>query len=215
MPLPEGRQSIPGPMPQVGPFKTPFEALIAACPRLLSLPNAVADRPSSFNYRLYWDVSTEYCAWIYYTPAKAYEMSWIGFSETQSDSGRRSCDLPPYVSDARYPDENIRYVLAIHSHPVPNALSKGDISYIIAAGRKHGLAFNNEDGQIKLSVIAFFTQGGRDHISCDGFFQYTPLTGELLKWTKTSQGEWQSETEGTVQYRWNNGHLDVDVAKDK
>lgn len=211
--LPEGKQSIPGPMPKAGPFETYFDALLDACPRMLSLPNAVADRPDSFNYRLYWDVSTEYCAWIYYTPAKMYEMSWIGTNETQDESRRRNCDLPPYVSDQRYADDDIRYVLAIHSHPVPNELSKGDIGYIIAAGKKHGLAFNNKEGQIRLGIIAFFTRGDRDRVSCDGFFQYAPMTGELLKWSKTAQGEWTSEKEGTVQYRWNDGKLEIDVIK--
>jgi hypothetical protein len=201
-------------MPRAGPFKKPFEALIAACPRILSLPNAVAGRPDAFNYRLYWDISTEYCAWIYYTPAGLYEMSWIGTNEAQSDKQRRNCDLPPYVSDSRYPDEQIRYVLAIHGHPVPNELSKGDLGYIIEAGRRHGLAFTSKDGQVKLGIVAFFTEGDRSNIRCDGFFQYTPFTGELLKWTRSEQSEWESEKIGTVRYKWNaDGRLEIDIIK--
>jgi hypothetical protein len=213
--LPEGKPFLPGPMPKVGPFKTYFDALMDACPRMLSLPNAVADRPESFNYRLYWDTSTEYCAWIYYTPTGLYELSWIGTNESQKDPRRRSCDLPPYVSDPRYPDDQIRYVFAIHSHPVPTELSKGDLRYIIEAGRKHGLVFNNKDGQINLGIIAFFTKGNRNNIRCDGFFQYFPFTGELLKWTPNEQAGWKAEKQGTAQYKWNNGGLEINEDKIK
>ena len=87
---------IPGPMPGFGPFRTYFDAIAKACPVLLSLPNAIASRQDRRDegYRLAWDQSTEYCAWIYYTPVGDYELSWIATPEVQADPGSRTCSLP-------------------------------------------------------------------------------------------------------------------------
>ena len=61
----EAPTHIDGPMPGFGPFPTYSDAVLAACPLILSLPNAVTVQPSNPNFKLYWKLSTEYCAWIY------------------------------------------------------------------------------------------------------------------------------------------------------
>jgi hypothetical protein len=212
--------ALPGPMPKAGPYKTYVEALFDACPRLLSLPNAVGGRQDGphtvmgrqegFYFKRYVDVTTEYCAWVYYTPQGMYEMSWVGTDEEQSDSKLRHCNLPRYVHDPRYRDEEIMYVFAIHGHPAPSELTEGDVAYIIKAGEEHGKAFYNKDGQIHLGIIAFYSKGEGKKVSCDGFFQYTPFTGELQKWSRDESGEWRTEKMGKITYEWKeDGSLDI------
>src|SRR5690606_28980440 len=67
--------SIEGPMPGFGPFDSFADALIAACPLILSLPRATAGRRDEQGFNVRWRVSAEYCAWMYYTPDDKYEMS--------------------------------------------------------------------------------------------------------------------------------------------
>jgi hypothetical protein len=94
-------------MPDFGPFQKYSDALLAACPYILSLPNAVTPQPHTPNFKLYWGLSQEYCAWIYHTPDGKYEMSMLATPTVQNDSRRRSCYLPPQVRDSRYPEESL------------------------------------------------------------------------------------------------------------
>jgi hypothetical protein len=68
-------ERIPGPMPAFGPFDTASDALISACSLMLKQPHATAGRSSNMNFRLRWELSQEYCAWIYYTPEDRFELS--------------------------------------------------------------------------------------------------------------------------------------------
>jgi hypothetical protein len=111
--LGETLASVPGPMPGVGPFNKFSDALMAACPVILSKPHATSGRPTDENFKLRWTLSQEYCAWIYYTP----------------DHNSKSADL--------------------------------------------------------------------ENPTCDGFFQYIPGTGELLRWANTG-GTWAHEITGKV-----------------
>lgn len=196
----EAPSYIDGPMPDFGPFPTYSDALLAACPRMLSLPNAVTPPPSNPNFPLYWEVSTEYCAWIYFTPDNHYEMSMVATNMIQGDSKMRTCDLPSYVRDLRYSDDSLGYVFVVHNHPVGDALSRRDIRYIFNQGMMHGFSFKAGEREIPIGVIAFFSRGGPGNPSCDGFFQYTPLTGELLKWTVDAQSGLKREQYGVVKW---------------
>jgi hypothetical protein len=192
---------IPGPMPGFGSFQNHSDALLAACPYILSMPNAVTPRPNNPNFKLYWDLSQEYCAWIYHTPDGGYEMSMLATITIQDDPRRRSCYLPPYVRDSRYPDESLGYVFVVHNHPVGQELSRYDIQFIVDQAVIHGLTTKVGDRELPISIVAFFSNsfGGRK-IHCDGFYQYIPATGELLKWTVDAHGVWDKEQYGSVTW---------------
>src|SRR5512133_3493247 len=64
--------TIPGPMPHFGPFTSVDEALLAACPLVLSQPHAVIPvRKDDQNFKVYWATADEYCAWLYGVEGKA------------------------------------------------------------------------------------------------------------------------------------------------
>ena len=205
-------------MPGFGPFKSPFDALMKACPFLLSLPHAVGQRLDETDpaHELSWHQSTEYCAWVYYTPDDNYEMSWVITPDVQDEIAARHCSLPPRVHDSRYPDDSIRYVYAIHTHPFPEKgrLSEGDILYILRQGERHGRAFVNREGIIKLANIAFFRKPGLDGQHCSSFYQYTPMTGELQEWTLGEDSTWKVDDYGRVtSWRNERGELKVKIVK--
>ena len=56
-----------------GSFDTRWDALIAACPLILSMPGGHAGRQDSMGFDVRWRVSREYCSWLYYTPDQKYE----------------------------------------------------------------------------------------------------------------------------------------------
>jgi hypothetical protein len=201
-------ESLPGPMPDFGSFDSYSDALIAACPRILSKPNATAGRVQAQDFPLRWRISREYCAWLYYTPDHKYEMSMLTDQSRSDDLDRKkSCVLPPVVDDQRYPRSSLKYVFALHNHPYEAELSRYDIEDIVHKGKLHGFefkAFNakNEKEQVQLAIIAFFSNSSdRKNPTCDGFFQYIPLAGQLRKWTRT-QNTWLCQQTGTV--RWLN-----------
>jgi hypothetical protein len=215
-PEPGTEYIVPGPLPQAGSFKTPLDALLYACPRLLSLPDAQSTprtevtRQGNVYIERSWDNSTEYCAWIYATPEGQYEISWIATNELQSRDYLKKCDLPfrvadpRYADDPEYPDRKIIYVLAIHNHSVPSVLTSGDIAYITNVDRyiKESL---HDNGQADLGIVAFFTPDGHDKASCGGFFQYTLSTNVIQKWTANEDGEWRPSTVATVSRKRTNG----------
>jgi hypothetical protein len=185
-------------MPAFGPFDTFSDALQAACPLLLSKPHATAGRPTDQNFRLRWLLSQEYCAWLYYTPDRKYEMSMLATGAVQDDSRKRTCGLPSVVDDPRYPPESLGYVFVLHNHPYENVLSDFDIQFIVAMAAEHGVVVKTHTGAIPISIVAFYSKSSEmNNPSCDGFFQYVPGTGELLRWTN-SQGTWSHELTGRV-----------------
>jgi hypothetical protein len=201
-------ESLPGPMPGFGSFDSYSDALLAACPHILSKPNATAGRVQDQDFRLRWRISREYCAWLYYTPEHKYEMSMLTDQSRSDDlDKKKSCVLPPLVDDQRYPRGSLKYVFALHNHPYEAELSKYDIEDIVRKGELHGFAFEainakNKKEQVQLAVIAFFSNSSDlKNPTCDGFFQYIPLAGQLRKWTRL-QDTWLCQQTGTV--RWLN-----------
>ncbi|KFE69167.1 hypothetical protein [Hyalangium minutum] len=192
-------QSLPGPMPGFGPFESYTQALMAACPLILSKPNATAGRVGSQNFQIRWRVSSEYCAWLYYTPDHKYEMTLLTDQSKPNLEDRKTCDLPPFVNDPRYPPTSLKYIFALHNHPFEDILSNKDIGYITDMGLTHGFEINTRDGNVRLAVIAFFsTSNDFESPTCDGFFEYIPATTEMVKWHH-SQDDWRMEHVGLVK----------------
>ncbi len=196
---------IPGPMKNFGPFETFADALKAACPLILSKPNAMVGHLKDTDPRLAFRVATEYCAWLYYTPAHQYEMSMLTDQSAPDDlgAGRRSCLLPAGVNDARYPAGELKYIFALHNHPFGGLPSPNDLRFIDEMAGLHAWAIETKNSKVLLSIIAFFSNSKDPEApSCDGFYQYVPATRLMLKWTQL-QGEWNREELGTVT--WLNG----------
>jgi hypothetical protein len=192
-------QSLPGPMPGFGPFDSYSDALIAACPLILSKPNATAGPGVALDERLRWRLSTEYCGWLYYTPDHKYEMSMLtDQSRMDAPNQRKSCELPPRVDDQRYSQGSLKYIFALHNHPFGSTLSDHDIRFIVSAGQEHGFEASTRTGKVRLAVIAFFSNSSQHgQPACDGFFQYIPLTGQILRWSNTGRG-WSCEQTGAI-----------------
>ncbi|GMU07445.1 hypothetical protein ASNO1_36980 [Corallococcus caeni] len=193
---------IPGPLPGFGPFTSFSEALQAACPFILSKPNAVAGHLRDRDPRLAFRASTEYCAWLYYTPDHLYEMSMLTDRSSPDDlvSGKRSCILPAEVSDARYAPGELKYIFALHNHPFGGPPSPGDLRFTDEMARLHAWAIETKDSKVLLSIIAFFSNSrDAEHPTCDGFYQYVPATRDMLKWTRSASG-WDRETLGKVSW---------------
>ncbi|NTX10454.1 hypothetical protein HUA76_06625 [Myxococcus sp. CA056] len=188
---------LPGPM--LGPFSSPSSALLAACRKILTKPHSSAGARDHQDFDIRWRVSSEYCAWMYYTPDQQYVVSKLT-DQSRVDPLQRSksCLLPSWVDDPRYPPDAIRYIYALHNHPYGSSLTENDIRFIVSEGLAHGFESETKDGRLRLSVVAFFSRNAAEP-SCDGFHQYIPLTGQLLKWSR-SGANWQCEQTGSV--RW-------------
>jgi hypothetical protein len=191
-------EELPGPL--LGPFDGYSNALLAACNKIITKPNAVAGSRSDQDFNTFWRSSKEYCAWIYYTPDKKYMISRLT-DQSEPDPALRlkSCILPSTVKDSRYPTGSIEYIYAVHNHPWDSTLSERDIHFIVSAGTKHGFESATKDGDLRLSIVAFFSRSVSAP-TCDGFHQYIPITGQVLKWSK-DQGAWSCEQTGLVS--WN------------
>ena len=107
----EDTERIPGPMKNFGPFDTHADALKAACPLILSKPNAVVGHLQDMNPELAHRTATEYCAWLYYTPEHKYEMSMLTDQSRMDDAvtGRKSCVLPAFVEDSKRLDPSLHF----------------------------------------------------------------------------------------------------------
>jgi hypothetical protein len=187
-------------MPGFGPFESYTHALMAACPLILSKPNATAGRVGSQDFQVRWRVSSEYCAWLYYTPEHKYEMSMLTDQAKPNLGDKKTCDLPPFVDDPRYPPSSLKYVFALHNHPFEDSFSDSDIRRIVDYGVLHGFEADTKLKKVHLGIIAFFSRSADPtHPTCDGFFEYVPGVGELLKWTQ-HQGNWVPESLGTVEW---------------
>jgi hypothetical protein len=188
-------------MPGFGPFDTFSDALLKACPMILEKPHATAGRPSNPNFPLRWQLSREYCAWLYYTPDQKYELSMLAANAVQDEPHRRRCRLPPLVDDPRYPPDSLGYVFVLHNHPFEDTLSEPDIRFIVSMGSRHGWVVKTNTGEVPLAIVAFFSNSNDfERPTCDGFFQYVPVNGELLRWTTTGEGPWRRELLGTITW---------------
>lgn len=179
-------EKIPGPM--LGPFESPEDGLLAACTKILSKPHATAGRKDHPHFKERWRVSSEYCAWIYYTPDDKFVISKLT-DQTQVDPTLRSkrCILPPYVEDQRFPPGSIKYVVALHNHLYDDKVSRRDIEFIVDQGVEHGFEAETKQGRIVLSVVAFFSNDFEKPM-CDGFYQYFPATHQIWKWAHGEDG---------------------------
>jgi hypothetical protein len=188
-------EKLPGPM--LGSFESYSDALLAACRKIMTKPNAVAGKREDQNFDTYWRVSSEYCAWMYYTPDHKYVISKLtDQSEIDPAHRTKSCFLPSLVEDQRYPADRIGYIYALHNHPQGSSISEKDIRFIVSEAVEHGFETATKDGPLRLSIVAFFS----NRVSpprCDGFHQYIPATNQVLRWTKT-QGRWDCEQTGLV-----------------
>jgi hypothetical protein len=189
----EDPEHIPGPMKNFGPFDSYADALKAACPLILSKPNATVGYLQDSNPQLARRVATEYCAWLYYTPEHTYEMSMLTDLSGPGDlvAGTTTCFLPTFVNDARYAPGDLKYVFALHNHPFGMPLSAIDRLSIEELASIHEWESQTKDGKVRLAVIAFFSQP-KDPAAptCDGFYQYVPATRELMTWLQVA-GQWK------------------------
>jgi hypothetical protein len=197
--------ALPGPM--LGSFDSFEDALLASCRKIIAKPNATAGRKDQQDFWTRWRVSTEYCAWIYYTPEDKYEVSRLtDQSEIDPADRSRTCLLPPLVEDRRYPPDSIKYICSLHNHLYDDTLSNRDIEAIVSEGRSHGFASTTKDGVRVLSIVAFFSNH-LENPTCDGYYQYVPATGKLFKFTN-EEGSWSCRQTGIVT--WTDGtHFSV------
>jgi hypothetical protein len=191
-------ESLP-PLQDFGPFDTFMDALDAACDLILSKPNASVTGISDTALAL--RVAEEYCAWLYHAPDERFHMSML---TNQSDGDelqtrRKTCKLPTYVDDPRYPAWSIKYIFALHNHPFGGPLSFADMQKIIALANTHEWLVDTKDGKIPIAIVAFFGNPGGSESACGGFFQYTPETRELVRFTKTPS-QWLRKDIGKVTW---------------
>lgn len=183
-------------MKNFGPFPSYADALEAACPMILSKPNAVVGYLQDSNPDLARRTATEYCAWLYYTPAHMYELSMLTDRSSPDDvvTGRKSCDLPAFVNDARYSSSDLKYIIALHNHPFGTQISERDMRFIEAMASIHEWVITTRNhGQVLLSIVAFFSRSKDPEApTCDGFYQYIPATHSMVRWTRM-QGKWKPE----------------------
>jgi hypothetical protein len=185
-----------------GPFDSFSDALKAACPLILSKPNASVVHLQERDPKLALRVSTEYCAWLYYTPEHKYELSMLTDVPLPGSTlqGAASCLLPPNVDDPRYPPSSIKYIFLLHNHPFAGELSEADINFTVAMANAHELIVEAGNRTIPLSVIAFFSNSkDPQNPACDGIYQYAPATRELLRWDNI-EGDWKKNKVGTVHW---------------
>lgn len=190
-------------MPGFGPFDSYRDALLAACPVILSQRGANAGYRGDTSFSARWRVSTEYCAWLYYTPDNKYEMSRLVESSQPvppDDQDERGCTLPAFVDDARYPSRSLKHLYVLHNHPgTPTNISTRDITAVINAAKIHGKFIETREGKIPISIVAFFSAHyDPNPTTCDGFYEYNSGATEVVKWTHDDQGRWTQVKAGAV-----------------
>jgi hypothetical protein len=203
-------ESLPGPLAGFGPFESFSDALIEACPLILSKPNATVRHIQDPELAL--RVSSEYCAWVYYTPDHKYELSMLTDQSDPGDvlTGRTSCKLPDFVDDRRYPLGSLKYIFALHNHPFGGPLSLFDMRKIIELAKTHEWVVSTPRGKVPIAIVAFFSNSTDPrNPSCDGYYQYTPETRTLEQWAQTQDG-WRPKKLGTVTWL-KNGTYRLDV----
>jgi hypothetical protein len=207
----ERLKSIAGPMPDFGPFASRMDALLTACPYILSKPRATAGNRSDQNFEVRWRLSSEYCAWLYYTPDDKYEMSMLVEDSSQDDLIKRSCRLPLVVEDQRYPPDSLKYVYVLHNHPAPLSISDRDVRAIVEVARAHDRVVETKEGTVPVAIVAFYSNSYSPGApSCDGFFEYSLHTNVLVRWQPDEQGHWRARKAGTVTW-FNETKFRIDV----
>jgi len=193
---------IPGPIANFGPHEDFSSALQAACSLILSKPNATVAHLQEKDLALAKRTSKEYCAWLYYTPARQYELSMLTDMAAPGSElyGQASCRLPSEVDDPRYPLESPQHIFVLHNHPFSGEISRVDIHFAVDMARVHALVSDVSGKKVPLSIIAFFSNSSDGETpSCAGFYQYVPATGELLQWAR-SAGSWKKKRMGAVNW---------------
>ncbi|MFL5350511.1 MAG: hypothetical protein ACJ8AT_37550 [Hyalangium sp.] len=198
---------IPGPLKNFGPFDSFADALEAACPRILTKPNATMlhllgnnSNPDRQDLKTALRFATEYCDWLYYTPDHKYKLSMISNLEEPGDdlNMTATCKLPPSVDDPAYSPNSIKYIFYLHNHPFAGELSDRDINLAVEMANAHELVVDTKNQKVPFAVIAFFSNArDGEKPTCDGFYQYIPATRELLRWTQ-SEGHWKGTKTGIV-----------------
>ncbi|WP_395836207.1 hypothetical protein [Archangium violaceum] len=138
-------------MMDFGPFDDYSDALSEACSLFLSKPNASVGHIKDLE--LAQRVSNEYCAWLYYTPEDRYQLSMLTDQSEADDflKKKRTCRLPTFVDDQRYPPWSIKYVFALHNHPFGGPLSLRDMRQIISLANVHEWVVETKDGKVPIS----------------------------------------------------------------
>ncbi|MCP3136977.1 hypothetical protein [Pyxidicoccus xibeiensis] len=192
----------------LGPFESYSAALLAACKKILEKPHASAGRQGQQESGTFWRTSSEYCAWVYYTPDDQYLVSKLTDQSMVDPLNRsKNCVLPSEVEDPRHPASSIKYIFALHNHPHGSMLSKSDIRVIVDKGSMHGFETRTREGVVRLAVVAFYSHDVSNS-TCDGFHQYVPVTGQIMNWTQT-RGRWRCEQTGRVT--WNGDGTDFSI----
>jgi hypothetical protein len=177
--------SVPGPMPDFGPFTSVSDAILAACPVIMRQPDALIPVSSSHqNFSVYWRTASEYCAWLYSVDDAHVDMSLLATSPIQGNPSRRRCDLPAYVADKRHPESAVAYLVMLHNHPGGESISLPDLYAIAGMARTHGSTTQLQGKRVSISIAAFFGRERDGKPECAGFFHYVPArSDELLQYT--------------------------------
>jgi hypothetical protein len=190
-------------MPRFGPYATVEDAVFAACPLIMGQPHASIPVPKTDqNFKMYWRMSREYCAWLYAPEGKQVEMSLFAVSAVQDEPEKRKCKLPAYVDDPRYPGDSIAYLVILHNHPFEDSLSAKDLWFLVQMAQFHGFTPSLNGQKVSISIVAFFGEERDGKTLCGGFYQYFPArNSELIKVTIDENGQWKETLMGHV--RWN------------
>ena len=126
------------------------DALLAARERIRSKPHASAGRGHQQEAATHWRASSEYCAWVYYTPDEQDLVSRLTDQAALDPHQRvKTCLLPTRVEDSRYPPDSLRYIHALHNHPFGSELSRGDIRFIVEHGALRGFETKAREGIVR------------------------------------------------------------------
>jgi proteasome lid subunit RPN8/RPN11 len=199
-------KSLEGPIGlEFGPFDSYREALIAACPLILSQRRARAGHQGTMGFDARWRASTEYCSWLYYTPDEKYEMSMLvegPGAALPNDRYEKVCSAPAFVEDKRYPKKSLKYIYFLHSHPEsPTNLSKRDLLAVAQIKKIHGEFVETKEGRIPVGIVAFFANSHDPRqAECDGFIEYNFGSAEVVRWTLDGRGGWRKERAGVVTW---------------
>ncbi len=182
--------SVPGPMPDFGPFTRVSDAILTACPVIMSQPDALIPVPADHqNFSVYWRTAEEYCAWLYSIDDAHVEMSLLATSPVQGDPSRRRCDLPAYVSDSRHPQSAVAYLVMLHNHPGGDSISLPALYAIAGMARTHGPTTQFQGKEVSISIAAFLGRARDGKPECAGFYHYVPArSDEILRYTVDENG---------------------------
>jgi hypothetical protein len=183
--LGETLTSVPGPLPNFGPFASVAEAILAACPVIMRQPHALIPVPrTDQNFSVYWRAASEYCAWLYSVDGEHVDMSLMATSPVQDDPSKRRCDLPAQVADGRHPEATMAYLVMLHNHAAGESLSLNDLYAIADMARIHGITTRFRGQQTSMSIVAFIGRERGGQPECAGFYHYVPArSDEILRYT--------------------------------